>query len=133
MGGADTWNEDLREYENRQQMLAALATDRYGIAYTAMAYATAGVKALALAESAAGPYVQPSRATVANRSYPLSRSAYIYLAPDTATGDRAKMEPKLREFLRYILSAEGQTEVAREGDYLPLTGDILRKQREKLQ
>ena len=133
MGGADTWNEDLREYENRQQMLAALATDRYGIAYTAMAYATAEVKALALAESAAGPYVQPSRATVANRSYPLSRSAYIYVAPDTATGDRAKMEPKLLEFLRYILSAEGQTEVAREGDYLPLTGDILRKQREKLQ
>jgi phosphate transport system substrate-binding protein len=132
MGGADTWNETLREYDDRNAMLKALASDRYGIAYAALAYATPQVKPLALAETAAGPYVAPTRATVADRSYPLTRSAYIYVAPDTATGDRAKLDPKLREFLRYVLSSEGQWEVAREGDYLPLSEAVAENQRAKL-
>jgi phosphate transport system substrate-binding protein len=132
MGGADTWNEALREYDDRNAMLKALASDRYGIAYAALAYATPQVKPLALAETAAGPYVAPTRATVADRSYPLTRSAYIYVAPDTATGDRANLDPKLREFLRYVLSSEGQMEVVREGDYLPLADAVAENQRAKL-
>jgi phosphate transport system substrate-binding protein len=76
--------------------------------------------------------VQPTRATVADRSYPLSRSAYIYVAPDMPTGDRARMDPKVREFLRYVLSRQGQEDVQREGDYLPLTAAKVREELEKL-
>ncbi len=132
MGGADTWNPGLQEYEDRKLMLQALAKDRHGIAYAAMAYQTSQVKALALAEHAGGPFVEPTRANVANRAYPLARSAYIYLAPDTATGDRAKIDPKLKEFLRYVLSRQGQLDVLREGDYLPLTPELARAQLKKL-
>jgi phosphate transport system substrate-binding protein len=132
MGGADTWNEALTEFDDRAAMLDALAHDRYGIAYAGLAYRTPQVKALALAESAAGPFVVPSRATVADRTYPLARSAYIYLAPDTPTGDRAAPEPKVREFMRYVLSRQGQEAVAREGDHLPLTPAMAQEQRRKL-
>jgi len=132
MGGADTWNEGLQEFEDRTLMLEALGKDRYGIAYAAMAYQTSQVKALALAD-AAGVFVEPTRANVANRTYPLSRSAYIYFAPDTPTGDRAKIDPKLKEFLRYILSRQGQMDVAREGNYLPLTPELVREQLKKLE
>jgi phosphate transport system substrate-binding protein len=132
MGGADTWNEGLKEFDDRAKMLDALAKDRYGIAYAALAYRDSGVRPLALAENAPGPFVDPTRATVADRSYPLSRSAYIYFAPDTPTGDRAMPDPKIREFLRYILSREGQADVAREGDHLPLTPALLREQLRKL-
>jgi phosphate transport system substrate-binding protein len=132
MGGADTWNEALMEYDDRAAMLRALANDRYGIAYAALAYRTPGVKALALAEKTSAPYVEPTRATVADRTYPLSRSAYIYFAPDTPTGDRAAIDPKVREFLRYILSRQGQIDVAAEGDYLPLTPTLAREQLQKL-
>jgi phosphate transport system substrate-binding protein len=132
MGGADTWNEGLKEFDDRDKMLEALAKDRYGIAYAALAYRNAGVHPLALAERAPGPFVEPTRATVADRSYPLSRSAYIYFAPDTPTGDRVKPDPKIREFLRYVLSREGQADVAREGDHLPLTPALAREQLDKL-
>ncbi len=132
MGGADTWNEALREFDDRKLMLEALARDRYGIAYAGNSYRTPRVKALALAEKAGGPFVALTRESVANRTYPLARSAYIYFAPDTLTGDRAKVDPKIREFLRYVLSREGQQDVTQEGDHLPLTAALLQEQLRKL-
>lgn len=133
MGGADTRNEDLLEYEDRAAMLRALASDRLGIAYAPIAYRNDGVKLVALAEDAGGPFVLPTRAAVADRTYPLARSAYIYVAPDTATGDRAAMDPKVRELLRYVFSRQGQADVAREGDHMPLTRDAAAVQRKKLE
>jgi phosphate transport system substrate-binding protein len=133
LGGADTWNESLQEFEDRKLMLEALGKDRYGIAYAAMTYQTPQVKALALAERAGSAFVEPTRANVANRTYPLSRSAYIYFAPDTPTGDRSAIDPKLKEFLRYILSRQGQKDVLREGDYVPLTPKLVREQLKKLE
>jgi phosphate transport system substrate-binding protein len=56
------------------------------------------------------------------------RSIYIYLNRKPGTA----VEPKLREFLRYILSREGQETVAGNGSYLPLTGAIAREQLRKL-
>ena len=38
------------------------------------------------------------------------------------------VDPKVKEFLRYILSSEGQTQVMRDGKYLPLTADTVRAQ-----
>jgi phosphate transport system substrate-binding protein len=70
---------------------------------------------------------------VVNRTYPLTRLTYVYFAPDRPNGDRApKVDPKIKEFLRYILSRQGQEDVLREGDYLPLTPELVREQRRKL-
>src|SRR6202171_3010295 len=57
MGGADTWNESLMEFDDRAAMLRTLAGDRYGIAYAGNSYRTPQVKALALAEKAGGTFV----------------------------------------------------------------------------
>jgi len=56
-GGGEMWNEDLREYADRTQMIADLSRDPLGIAYAPLASGNAGVKALRLAETKAGPYV----------------------------------------------------------------------------
>jgi phosphate transport system substrate-binding protein len=133
MGGADTWNEHLQEFDDRKLMLQALANDRYAIAYAPMTYRTEHVKPLDLASGPDGPFVEPSRANIGNRSYPLTRTAYVYFAPDRPTGDPAKVEPRIREFLRYVLSRQGQADVQREGDYLPLTETLVRDQLRKLQ
>ena len=68
MHGADLWNEDLREYADPALMIADLSNDPSGIAYASLDSAAAGVKALPLAETAAGPYVNPTRETVAERA-----------------------------------------------------------------
>ncbi len=132
MGGADTRNEALKEFDDRKLMLDALARDRYGIAYAGNSYRTPRVKAIALAEKPGGPFVALTRENVANRTYPLARSAFIYFAPDTLTGDRAQVDPGIREFLRYVLSRQGQEDVMREGDHLPLTPALAREQLQKL-
>jgi phosphate transport system substrate-binding protein len=130
MGGADTWAEGLREYGDRAKMMADLSSDPLGIAYTGMCYRTEQTKPLAIAETAAGPYVEATRASVASRDYPLSRLVYLCFAPDQPNGDPAdpRVDPKVREFLRFVLSREGQAAVAREGDYLPLTPTVALEQ-----
>lgn len=135
MGGADTWNPALQEFADPRKMMAALSADPEGIAYTGMRYRTPEVKALAIANKPAGPFVLPTRETVADHSYPLSRLVYIYFTPDQANGDPAdpKVLAKLKEFLRYILSRQGQEDVAAAGDYLPLTPRLVQAQLKKLQ
>jgi len=129
-GGGAMWNEGLREYSDRAAMIADLSRDPSGIAYAPIGYATAGVKALALGETAAGPFVPLTRQTVTDRTYPLHRPVYIYYTIDN---DKSEMsptrgDPRVKEFLRYILSKEGQEDVIRDGSYLPLTPAAAREQ-----
>jgi phosphate transport system substrate-binding protein len=42
------------------------------------------------------------------------------------------VDPKVKEFLRFILSREGQAAVMRDGKYLPLTAEVAREQLKKL-
>ena len=132
MHGADLWNEDLREYADPALMIADLSNDPSGIAYASLDSAAAGVKAIPLAETAAGPYVNPTRETVADRSYPLSRPVYAVFNIDNEKSEAAGVDPKLRELLRYVLSKQGQADVARAGGYLPLTAAAAAEQVKKL-
>ena len=134
LGGGAMWNEALREYADRDKMLADLAADPDGIAYAELAAPHPALKALALAQGAAGPFVPFTRAAVANRSYALARPVYIDYTIDNLRSEIAspRVEPKLREFLRYVLSKQGQREVAREGHYLPLPAAVVAEQLGKL-
>jgi phosphate transport system substrate-binding protein len=147
-GGGYKWNEKLREFSNKtrpaaqgdrgkdfarllgagEQMIDALANDPYGITYTGMLYAKPTVKPLSLAARAAGPYVAPTLRTVQDRTYPLSREVYFYA--NRKPGE--KLDPLVREYLRYVLSREGQEAVQRDGKYLPLTPEIAQQQLAKL-
>jgi len=145
---SDKWNPNYRGYvetgskmiddddkaEQRggvQYMLREeLLRDRYGIAWTIVPQAAKvpGLKALALAATAGGPYVVPSKATFQNRTYPLVRNLYFYLNRKPGTA----VDPKLREFLRYILSREGQEAIVANGNYLPLPAEVAAVQRARL-
>lgn len=106
---------------------AALAEDRYGMAVASLAPDTPDSKPLALSDTAAGPRVMPSRDTLIGRSYPLSRSvvALVNHAPDQP------FDSKVAEFLRYVLSRDGQA-AAESGGYLPLAATDAARQREQL-
>ena len=133
-GGAETWNEDLREYADRRQMLADLAKDPLGIAYAPLGYAGPGVKALALGETPAGPFVALTHESVAARTYPLYRAVYIYFTRDNANTELMSTlgDPRVKEFLRYIVSRQGQQDVAAEASYVALTAAVARAQLLKL-
>ncbi len=138
--GSLKWNCDLRVFGNANgpdgkplqagaRSLAALAEDKYGIAYSGIRYRNAKVKPVALAANEGGPYIEPTEANTANRAYPLVRDIAIYI--NRAPGK--PIEPTVREFLRFVLSREGQEAVMREGDYLPLTAEVVREQLRKIE
>jgi phosphate transport system substrate-binding protein len=139
--GGDKWNEKLREYAHdeapsgativsTQSLLEDLSKDKYGIAYSNLGYpAAVKVKYLAIAEKDAGPYVEMTIESVQNRTYPLAAEEYLYI--NRKPGQ--PVDPKVKEFLRYILSREGQQEVVHDGKFLPLTAELAREQWKKLE
>ncbi len=135
LAGSHRWNPALREfshiiypngsiYDHGQQILDALATDPKGIAVSNIRYAGPAVKSLPLGTTDRGPFVQASKASLIDRSYPLARSlpAVIDRPPDLS------IPSLVREFLLYLLSREGQSMVAEDGRYLPLTSDLAIRQ-----
>jgi phosphate transport system substrate-binding protein len=145
--GGDKWNPNYREYvEYGTKMVSSgpigrtgsikymlqqeLAKDPYGIAWTGIPHAAdvSQVKPLAIAAREGGRYVFPTRATVQNRTYPLTRSVYMFL--NRAPGK--PLSPQVREFMRFVLSRQGQEDVIRGGSYLPLPAAFAREQLKKL-
>jgi phosphate transport system substrate-binding protein len=121
--------ENLREYRSAREIVDALQGDRYGVGVSSLRYANSRVKALAIATGENGPYVEATEETVVARTYPLARRTYAFV--DQPPG--MPLDPKVKEFLRYALSREGQADVARAGGYLPLAPAVLARQRAQLE
>jgi len=139
LGGSHKWNCDMKEFadlrqsdgsllDGGQQILDALAQDRYGIGYSNLRYRNALVKPLALAPTDGGPYYEATKENLIQRKYPLTRfiTTFVNRAPGRP------LDPKVKEFLRYILSREGQQRIVRDGNYLPLSEEAVRAQLRKL-
>jgi phosphate transport system substrate-binding protein len=144
--GNDKWNPNYREYVESNtkmvdtaqrpvlgshNMLEEIAGDKYGIGWSGIGQAKGidGLKPIALASKEGGPYVNPSLQTVADRSYPLTRSIFIYLKHVPGQ----PMDLKFKEFLLYVLSSDGQKCVEAQGQYLPLTPTVVADQRKHLE
>ncbi len=139
LGGSHKWNCDTKEFadlrqpdgsllDGGQQILEALANDPYGIAYSNLRYRNAQVRALPLATADDGPSYEATKENLIQRNYPLTRfiTTFVNRAPGRP------LDPKVKEFLRYILSREGQQAIVRDGNYLPLSEDAIRAQLRKL-
>jgi phosphate transport system substrate-binding protein len=110
------WNADYIELERGPQLAAALAQDPAAIAFLPMRDKTAQLKPLALAQADGGPFVALSDASAAARSYPLYRVVTMVLNREPGQ----PLDPRAAAFLHYVLGAEGQAIIARNGAYLPL-------------
>jgi phosphate transport system substrate-binding protein len=117
-------------YDSGQQILDDLSNDPYGMALSNVRYLNErdAVKPLALAHTSAGPYYAATKETLINRQYPLGR--IIPAEIDRAPGQ--PVDPKVKEFLRYILSREGQEDIVRNGKYLPMQPEAAKRELEKL-
>jgi phosphate transport system substrate-binding protein len=106
------------------RIVDALAGDRFGMAVADLGFANTQVKALALSADERGPFVNATTQNVGSRTYPLTRTAFALFKRLPGR----PLDPKIQEFLTYILSDEGQAEVGREGDYLRLPANVVREQ-----
>jgi phosphate transport system substrate-binding protein len=150
------WNPNFREYVEAkeatndaagravasQRMYEALEKDKYGIGWGALMHVNGtcvnpdgtkcpgyrGLKIIALSQAADGPAVALTADNVKNRSYPLVRDAYIYVNKPPGR----PMDPKVREFIRFVLSREGQEIIQKAGVYTPIPAPYIREQLKKL-
>ncbi|MBV9084194.1 MAG: substrate-binding domain-containing protein, partial [Acidobacteriaceae bacterium] len=112
------------EYPAGKQIVDALSADRYGLAVSSLRYVRPDVKAVALAGDADQGYYAPTPQNIVQRLYPLSRSIVAYV--NCPSGQ--PLDPRVSEFLRYVLSREGQEAVRKDSGYLPLSIDTLTAQ-----
>ena len=140
LGDDHRWNPAVKEYvhvnrtdgtqyDQGQQIVDALGHDRFGIAISNVRFPNPDVRPLALAWKDGGPFVAASDATLIAQSYPLVRLIPAYV--DRAPGK--PLDPALREFLRFVLSREGQISLLEHSGYLPISQDIRKRELERLQ
>lgn len=137
---SDKWNGNLLAFGNYKrpdgstylesdQIVDHVAKDAGGIGYIRFHEDLPHtVKVLAVAKSSAGPYVPLTLETEQQRSYPLwgEQSFWVEAKPGQP------LDPKVYEFIRFVLSRQGQALVERDGKYLPLTAKVAAEQMSRL-
>jgi phosphate transport system substrate-binding protein len=124
-GRRGEWRDDINFDKVVFPVAGRVEADRYGIGYSGVAYIDGAVKALPLGLHKDGPFYAPSYENVARASYPLSR--VLYFNVDKTPGKQ--LNPAVEEFLRFVLSREGQQIVLREALYLPLRASQVESSR----
>jgi phosphate transport system substrate-binding protein len=114
-----------------QQIVEGVESDPSAIAFTFQRVVNstkADVKVLPLAQGPDGPFIAPSAQTFFDGSYPMHNGAYLYLnrVPGQPLAARDK------EFLRFVLSREGQQIVADSRIFIPLNAEQVRAELKKL-
>ena len=109
------WREDINYEKVVFPMAGRVAADRFAIGYSGIAYLDAGVKVISIV-TPTGAVVAPTYENVVLASYPLSRLTFFNV--NKAPGK--PLDPALEEFLRFILSREGQQVVLDHASYIPL-------------
>ncbi|MFM7075556.1 MAG: PstS family phosphate ABC transporter substrate-binding protein [Planctomycetaceae bacterium] len=112
----------VKEQPGSSAVVQAVASDKAGIGYSGVGYATADVRAVPLAAKTGEEPVPTDPERAYSGDYPLAR--FLYLSVNRKPG--SELDPLRREFLRYVLSAEGQADVKKDG-YLPITGLVAKE------
>ncbi|RMI15346.1 MAG: phosphate ABC transporter substrate-binding protein [Calditrichaeota bacterium] len=122
------YKDEVKEQPGSASVVQGVTEDKFAIGYSGIGYKTSGVKALALSKKKGGTCYEGSYENVVNRKYPLSRYLYIYIVKNP----NKPLDPLVREFLKYVLSYEGQQIVVKDG-YLPLPYEVVMEERAKLE
>ncbi len=119
------WRDDIAFEKVVFPVAKKVSDDRYGIGYSGIAYIDAGVKVIPVVEKAGGSPQAPTYENVVLATYPLSRLTFF----NTNKAPGKPLSPALDEFLRFILSREGQQVVLDQASYIPLRGNQIQSGR----
>jgi phosphate transport system substrate-binding protein len=122
------YKDEVKEQPGSASVVQGVTVDRFAAGYSGIGYATAGVRAVPLAAKEGDKCHEASPEEAYSGNYPLSRFLYVYInkAPGKA------LDPVTREFVRLIMSKEGQEVVVKDG-YFPLPASITKEELNKIQ
>ena len=113
------FREAVQEQLGSSSVVQGVANNKYAIGYSGMGSKADEVRALPLAQDIKSEYYSPIPEHAYSGEYPLTRFLFLYVnyAPGT------ELKPLSREFLLYLYSNQGQSDVVRSG-FLPV-GDVI--------
>lgn len=112
------YKDSVKEQPGSASVVQGVTEDKGAIGYSGIGYVTSGVKPLKLGKKP-GDCAEPTLDNIVSGSYPLGRYLYLYVnkKPNEA------LDPLRLEFLKYVLSMEGQQVVIKDG-YMPLPATV---------
>lgn len=106
------YSDRVKEQPGSSAVVQGVAADKYAIGYSGIGYKTADVKAVPLAVDE-GKCFEATPENAYSGEYPLARFLYVYFNKKRGQ----PLDPLMSEFIKYVLSKEGQQVVIKDGFY----------------
>lgn len=137
--GSTKWNPALRQGPradllkgNRDKwIVSSVASDPTAIGFMFQRVVNdvgANVKVLPIVTAPGGTPIAPSAESFRNQTYPFHNSTYLYV--NRVPGK--PLDPRVKEFLRFVLSRDGQQILVNDRRFIPLSAAELQAQLKKL-
>ncbi len=117
----------VKQEAGSEAVVLEVAKERFAIGYSGIGYKTDGVRAVPLTLNAGGTCYDTSAETAYSNNYPFSRYLRIYLNKNPSQ----PLDPLRAEFIKYILSKDGQTQTE-QGGYYPITNQMREEELKRL-
>src|SRR5690606_8669665 len=112
----------INEQPGSATVVQGVSESLNGIGYSGIGYVTSGVRAIPLAVKEGAPFAPADAEHALDGSYPLARTLFVYINKHP----NRKLNPLQAEFLKMVLSKQGQEVVVRDG-YIPLPAVVAAK------
>ena len=118
----------VNEQPGSASVVQSVSASINGIGYSGIGYTTSSVRAVPLSRQAGKEFVLANPENAIAGKYPLSRFLYVYV--NKAPGK--PLPPLTAEFIKLVLSREGQEVVVKDG-YIPLPAGVAERELAKIQ
>ena len=116
------FKNNVNEQPGSASVVQSVSSSVNAIGYSGIGYRTSSVRAIPLAAKDGQPFIEATPEQAASGDFPLSRYLYVYVnkRPNQA------LAPLDREFVKLMLSKQGQEVVERDG-YVPLPASVVER------
>ena len=121
------YKDTVKEQPGSAAVVQGGTVDRFSMGYSGIGYATPGVRAVPLTDKDGGTCEEATAANAYSGKYPLARFLFVYFNK----ASNKPLDPLTAQFLRLVLSREGQEVVVKDG-YYPLPAAIIEEQLKRL-
>ena len=121
------YKDSVKGQPGSSTVVQGVASDKGGIGYSGIGYKTADVRAVPIASKPGSECFDATEENVLSGDYPLSRFLVVYVNKNPTQ----KMDPLRFEFIKFILSKEGQEVNIKDG-YYPVTSAIVEDELNKV-
>lgn len=122
------YKNTVNEQPGSASVVQSVSASVNGIGYSGIGYTTSSVRAIPLSRASGQDFVAANPENAIAGTYPLSRFLYVYVNKTPGK----PLPPLTAEFIKLVLSSEGQQVVVKDG-YIPLPAKVAARELAKIQ